>query len=59
MLLWTRELSNLATAEPGHSGRIVSLPIITFVIVASEKQRLPLHGISAGVKQDGREAPRL
>lgn len=59
MLLSVREPSNLATAEPGDSGRIVSPPIITFVIVASEKRRLPLHGISAGVKRDGREAARL
>lgn len=42
------ELSNLATTEPGDSGCIVFPPIITFVIVASEKRRLlSLHGISA------------
>lgn len=59
MSLSARDSSNLATAEPGGSGCIVSPPIITFVIVASQKRRLPLHGISAGVKRDGREAPRL
>lgn len=38
------ELSNLATIEPGDSNCIVSSPIITFVIVASEKQRCLFMG---------------